>query len=154
MKRKIEIVINGGGVKMLRKLFPVFVCGLVLVVAPYYGFSEETSKEDSSAQSATTKADTAAREWVMGIVKSVNLGDGTIDISYYDFENDEDKVITISTSDKTEYIGMKLKEINPGDDIEVSYTYSNDGTPIAEAVITAKLQSQKEEETAGSEAEK
>ncbi len=153
MKEKIKTVITGGGVKMLRRLFPVLVCGLTLVMASSYGFSEEMSKDDSTNQSTATKTDATAREWVMGIVKSVNLEGGTIDVSYYDFENDEDKVITISTNDKTEYIGMQLKDINPGDDIEVSYTYSNDGTPIAEAVITAKLQTQKEE-NAGNKAEK
>lgn len=101
-------------------------------------FAQEDSKSNSDNTSSQSK-ETVAMEWVMGIVKSVNLEDKTIDVSYYDFENDEDKVITISTNDKTEYIGMKLKDINPGDDIEVSYMYSNDGTPIAEAVITAKL---------------
>ena len=121
-------------------------------------FAQEDSNSNSDNTSSQSK-EAVAMEWVMGIVKSVNLEDKTIDVSYYDFENDEDKVITISTNDRTEYIGMKLKDINPGDDIEVSYMYSNDGTPIAEAVITAKLKDiesgdKSEEDTSKSVAKK
>ena len=134
-----------------RVLSVLLLSGAVMALVSYSGLAEEA---DKSASGASTAREAVAREWVMGIVKSVNLEKGTIDVSYYDFENDEDKVITISTNDKTEYIGLKLKDINPGDDVEVSYTYSNDGTPVAEAVITAKLKDIEKDNSEKSEEKK
>ncbi len=111
---------------------------LVLVLTLSWGLvscAEEGTKASGNQQ------EPVALEWVMGIVKSVDVKNNSIEVSYYDFENDRDATVVVYVNENTEYLGSpSLKEINPGDDIEVSYTYDDSGKRIAEAVITAKFE--------------
>ncbi len=101
-----------------------------------------------AGQQQSVKEKPVALEWVMGIVKAVDLDKKSIEISYYDFENDKNALVTVYVNKDTEYIGANsLKDINPGDDIEVSYIYKDDGSRVAEAVITAKFSSQEDSES-------
>ncbi len=128
----------------MRKLALLWLA--VCFVGVGLGLAQDSDNKDSVQNKASNNV--VALEWVMGIVKSVDIAKKAIEVSYYDFENDKDAVITIYVTNKTEFLGSpSLKDINPGNDVEVSYTYSDDGRPMAEAVITTKFPSKESEKT-------
>ncbi len=119
----------------MRRVLGIAVVMALVVVWGVNSYAEEGAGASSGQQEAV------ALEWVMGIVKSVDVKNNSIEVSYYDFENDRDATVVVYVNENTEYLGSpSLKEINPGDDIEVSYTYDDSGKRIAEAVITAKFE--------------
>ncbi len=86
--------------------------------------------------------------WIMGVVKKIDLKQKRMDVLYYDFENDKDEVMQVYVTKKTQFLGAgSLPEIEIGEDVEVSFSYTKDGLPIAEAIITSSFSGQIDEES-------
>ncbi len=126
---------------MRRIMFIAFLIGFTL--HGLFAFSEDTSSENplKTTKKIAVNQDYKPKkkltlEWIMGITKGTT--DKAINISYYDFEANKDKDITVYVDAETEFLGVSsIKSINPGDDIEVSYTYMEDGRPLAKVVIVS-----------------
>ncbi len=94
------------------------------------------TKKLSVSKTIPAKKKKLTLEWVMGIAKGIT--EKAVNISYYDFEDNKDKELTVYIDADTEFLGAtSAKAIRPGDDIEASYTYGEDGRPIAKVIIVS-----------------
>ena len=123
----------------------LFCLGLIVVVSllllPSVFCQEETA---ATAQEKTEGEDVS---WVWGEVKAVDLTQGTLSLSYIDYQTEEEKLLTLNIDTDTKFENAKdLASLKVGDTASIDYVLK-DGKNIAKNVSIEKI-----EETAESTA--
>lgn len=104
------------------------------------------SGEASSPTEVTAPVDVAAAtqnepevQWVWGEVLSLDAQNKAFVVKYLDYENDQEKELTINVDDKTTYENIKsIEEIKPTDTLSIDYTVTADGKNIAKNISLEK----------------
>ena len=77
--------------------------------------------------------------WVWGPVISVDSQKNEIKIKYFDYENDQEKEMTVATDEKTGFENIKsLDEIKVNDALSIDYVISPDGKNTARNISVEK----------------
>jgi hypothetical protein len=78
-------------------------------------------------------------QWLWGEVSNVDLQNKTILVKYLDYETDQEKEISITIDDKTNYENIKsIDELKAKDTVSIDYIVSLDGKNIARNISAEK----------------
>ncbi len=113
--------------------------GLIMFFCNAFAFSQETS---APAQ------EYPQLEWLWGEVVSVDLGSNKVTIKYPDYETEQDKEITLSVDEKTQYNNVSsLADIKPQDTLSIDYRVTVTGDSVAENISLDKPDENSQDDT-------
>lgn len=115
------------------------------------GFGFALSQDESLEGQATTEVkDMPETQWVWGEVVNLDPQNKAILVKYLDYENDQEKEISIKTDDSTTFENFKsLDEIKPNDEVSIDYIVTSDGTNLAKNIGLEKPEAAPDEESQG-----
>lgn len=91
-----------------------------------------------SAQTTVVEDDSSQETSIYGEIKSVNTATSSIVVQYYDYDNDKDKSVEITTDNNTKMEGgLTINDVNQGDWVDINYTVA-DGKNIAKSIEIEK----------------
>ncbi len=133
------------------KIKSVFILGIaasLIFISAGTILSQEpsVSGEASSPTEVTAPVDVTAAtqnepevEWVWGEVVSLDAQNKTFVVKYLDYENDQEREMTLNVDEKTSYENIKsIDEIKPKDTLSIDYTVTADSKNIAKNISLEK----------------
>ena len=118
-------------------LLTVFI-SLILINAGLVFSQEQAAPQPNSTPEMQAESET---QWLWGEVISIDPIKNELLVKYLDYENDQEKEVTVATDEKTTFENANgLSDIKPQDTISVDYVLSGDGKYLAKNISLEKPQ--------------
>jgi hypothetical protein len=114
-----------------------FLCGAMVL---FIGIGLVLAQDDGGAEAVNQELKDSDMQWVWGEVANIDIINNVIILKYLDYEDNQDKEISIGVDSGTVYENIKsLDEIKPQDFLSIDYVIAQDGKNVAKNIGLDKL---------------
>jgi len=112
---------------------------LFQVIVLSLGFGLAFAQGEDEVKTLNQEPQVLDLKWVLGEVTNIDLENKVISIKYLDYEDSEEKNISILTGPDTTFENIKsLEEIKPQDYLSFDYILTQDGKNLAKVISLDK----------------
>jgi hypothetical protein len=110
----------------------IFLC---LTMVLFMGVGLVLAQDGGGAEAINQELKDSDMQWVWGEVVNIDLKNNAIMVKFLDYENNQEKEISIGVDSGTVYENIKtLDEIKPQDFLSIDYIIAQDGKNVAKNI--------------------
>lgn len=112
---------------------------LFQVIVLSLGFGLAFAQGEDEVKTLNQEPQVLDLKWVLGEVMNIDLENKVISVKYLDYEDSEEKNISILIGSDTTFENIKsLEEIRPQDYLSLDYVFTQDGKNVAKNISLDK----------------
>ncbi len=112
---------------------------LFQVIVLSLGFGLAFAQGEDEVKTLNQEPQVLDLKWVLGEVTNIDLENKVISVKYLDYEDSEEKNISILIGSDTTFENIKsLEEIRPQDYLSLDYVFTQDGKNVAKNISLDK----------------